>query len=671
MVESELSDDLAEVEYRSRLTLNRIAPRLDEFWKAQSDYPQRWQRRIEFFQRLDRYWLPLFERLESLYGHRGDFHYHVEQLLLSLASFQLMRNDDLCEVDRQREVEPNWFQSNRIVGGALYVDLFSENLPKLREHVGYFKSLGITYLHLMPLFAVRPGNSDGGYAISNYRSVDPRLGTIDDLRQLANDLHQEGILLVLDFVFNHTSDDHEWAIKAQSGNREYQDFYFLFPDRSQPDRYEQTLREIFPTVRRGNFSWHDGMKKWVWTTFNSFQWDLNYSNPSVFRSMMEEMLFISNLGVDVMRLDAVAFIWKQLGTSCENLPQAHTIIQAFNLGVRIASPGLIFKSEAIVHPDEVVKYISRGECQISYNPTLMALIWESLATRKTDLLRQTLSHRFRLPRATTWVNYLRCHDDIGWTFDDGDASAIGMNASDHRSFLNQFYTGQFPDSFARGIPFQHNLQTGDMRISGTLASLAGLEQALEANDDWKIELAARRIYLMQAISLSIGGIPLIYLGEEWGMLNDYDFISDPAKADDSRWVHRPKMNWAFVESIRNQSSENHASEVPNSAKNVHSEIYCKVKSLIELRKSTSALAGQEMDIFETGNPHLLGFVRRNEGDRLIVLANFSDSTQSIGSNFVRTVGFSRFFKDLIEDKEVNASDKIELSPYQFLWLERA
>ncbi|MEM7784737.1 MAG: amylosucrase [Planctomycetota bacterium] len=671
MVESELSDDLAEVEYRSRLTLNRIAPRLDEFWKAQSDYPQRWQRRIEFFQRLDRYWLPLFERLESLYGHRGDFHYHVEQLLLSLASFQLMRNDDLCEVDRQREVEPNWFQSNRIVGGALYVDLFSENLPKLREHVGYFKSLGITYLHLMPLFAVRPGNSDGGYAISNYRSVDPRLGTIDDLRQLANDLHQEGILLVLDFVFNHTSDDHEWAIKAQSGNREYQDFYFLFPDRSQPDRYEQTLREIFPTVRRGNFSWHDGMKKWVWTTFNSFQWDLNYSNPSVFRSMMEEMLFISNLGVDVMRLDAVAFIWKQLGTSCENLPQAHTIIQAFNLGVRIASPGLIFKSEAIVHPDEVVKYISRGECQISYNPTLMALIWESLATRKTDLLRQTLSHRFRLPRATTWVNYLRCHDDIGWTFDDGDASAIGMNASDHRSFLNQFYTGQFPDSFARGIPFQHNLQTGDMRISGTLASLAGLEQALEANDDWKIELAARRIYLMQAISLSIGGIPLIYLGEEWGMLNDYDFISDPAKADDSRWVHRPKMNWAFVESIRNQSSENHASEVPNSAKNVHSEIYCKVKSLIELRKSTSALAGQEMDIFETGNPHLLGFVRRNEGDRLIVLANFSDSTQSIGSIFVRTVGFSRFFKDLIEDKEVNASDKIELSPYQFLWLERA
>ncbi len=202
-----------------------------------------------------------------------------------------------------------------------------------------------------------------------------------------------------------------------------------------------------------------------------------------------------------------------------------------------------------MHPDEVVKYIAPEECQISYNPTLMALLWESMATQKVSLLVRTLSHRYKLPAGTAWVNYLRCHDDVGWTFDDADAAAIGINGFDHRRFLNEFYTGRFPDSFARGVPFQHNMETGDMRISGTLASMAGLEQAMEKDDTVLTELAIRRILLLQGITLSIGGIPLIYLGEEWGMLNDYDFVKDPAKAGDSRWVHRPRMNWEFLNDL--------------------------------------------------------------------------------------------------------------------------
>ncbi len=203
-------------------------------------------------------------------------------------------------------------------------------------------------------------------------------------------------------------------------------------------------------------------------------------------------------------------------------------------------PGVLFKSEAIVHPDEVIKYISPDECQLSYNPTLMALCWESLATRNTSLLKRSLSHHFQLPSGTCWVNYLRCHDDIGWTFDDSDAWALGINAYDHRQFLNRFYTGQFPGSFARGVPFQENPNTGDMRISGTMASLAGLEQAIERDDDLLKEMAVKRILLLNSIILSIGGIPLLYLGEEWGSINDYDFVRDPAKAADSRWVHRQK-----------------------------------------------------------------------------------------------------------------------------------
>ncbi len=649
----------SDIEFKASLTLQRLQPRLAEVWSSHNISEDRQQ---EFSTRLVDHWPPLFAALFELYGRRYDFFYHIEQVLATAAISWGNRPDELCKVDRLRINKPDWFQSEEIVGGALYVDLFSENLSRAREHVKYFKDLGLSYLHLMPLFAVRPGNNDGGYAISNYRSVDPRLGTMDDLRLLADDLREAGISLVVDFVFNHTADDHEWAQRARAGEREYQEFYYIFPDRTMPEQYERTLREIFPAVRRGNFTWHDGMNQWVWTTFNSFQWDLNYSNPAVFRAMLEEMLFLSNVGIDILRLDAVAFIWKQLGTSCENLPEAHLLIQAFNRLARLAAPGLLFKSEAIVHPDEVIKYISEEECQISYNPTLMALLWESLATRKVELLVQTLKHQKPLPDNTAWVNYLRCHDDIGWTFDDRDAEAIGINPYNHRQFLNQFYTGQFPGSFARGIPFQENHDTGDMRISGTMASLAGLEQAVEEDDEEKKELAIRRMMLLHGISLSMGGIPLLYLGEEWGMLNDYDYALDPAKAGDSRWIHRPKMQWEYLEEL--------ADHIESGNGSIRSRIFKSTQRLIRLRKELPALAGQEMELISVANPHVLGYAKINEGHRLIVMANFSGDPQEVEGNKLRTAGIGRFFEDLIKENTYNTSGVVTLEPYQLLWLKR-
>lgn len=647
------------LQFEADLSLQRLSPKLEGFWDSKDVSPLL---REEFEHRLEAYWRELFAVLFDLYGSRYDFFYHLEEILLTAAAAWADRSDKLRDVDRRRVNEPDWFLSQKIVGGALYVDLFSENLSKLRESIGYFQELGLTYLHLMPLFAVRPGDSDGGYAISCYRSVDPRLGTIDDLRELASDLRDAGICLVLDFVFNHTSDDHYWARQAQAGDREYQQFYYIYPDREVPDRYEATLREIFPTVRRGNFTWHDGMQQWVWTTFNSFQWDLNYSNPAVFRAMLEEMFFLAQTGVDVLRLDAIAFIWKEMGTTCENLPGAHKLVHAYNRLVQIATPGLVFKSEAIVHPDEVIRYIGEDKCQISYNPTLMALLWESLATRKTELLVRSLSHRHQLPKHTSWVNYLRCHDDIGWTFDDADAAALGINAFDHRKFLNSFYTGQYEASFARGVPFQENPDTGDIRIAGTLASLAGLEQAIELNDDDAKELAVRRMLLLQGITLGISGIPLLYVGEEWGMMNDYDFVKDPAKAGDTRWVHRPKMQWEFLESLDESFEEGIAP--------VRRRIFRSLQRLIAIRKTLPALAGQQMDLVSLNNKHLLSFVRVNEGHRLIVIGNFSDKPQTFAGNRLRTAGLGRFFEDAITKETFPTSIDLPLEPYQILWLGR-
>jgi amylosucrase len=542
-----------------------------------------------------------------------------------------------------------------MVGGVLYVDLFSDKLAKLHEHIVYFKKLGLTYLHLMPLFAVPHGDNDGGYAVSDYRAINPDIGTMDELARLAKTLQDEGIDLVLDFVFNHTSNDHLWARRALAGDAQYQAYYHLFDDRRLPDQYQLHLRDIFPSVRRGSFTWNEPMQKWVWTTFNSYQWDLNYANPDVFRAMAEEILFLANQGVTILRLDAVAFIWKRLGTSCENQPEAHAIVQAFNALARIAAPCLLFKSEAIVHPDEVIAYVRPDECQLSYNPTLMALLWESLATRKAALLDCAMRHRSHLPEGCAWINYLRCHDDIGWTFDDADALSVGIDPAGHRRFLNAFYTGRFEGSFAKGLPFQFNPDNGDLRVSGTLASLAGLELALAEEDPKLIEMAVRRINLLRSILLSVGGIPLIYLGDEWGMLNDYTYLDDPAKAADSRWVHRSRRKWEARDDLTD-------------ADTLQWRFFTEMVRLIRIRKAMPAFSNGGMRVVATGNPHLFAFLREYNGQRIMVINNFSEHPQVMAMTYVKRQGFAGAITDLVAEAPSISGESLVFGGYRFSWL---
>jgi len=397
---------------------------------------------------------------------------------------------------------------------------------------------------------------------------------------------------------------------------------------------------------------------WVWTTFNSFQWDLNYGNPEVFRAMAEEMLFLANQGVEILRLDAVAFIWKRLDTDCENQREAHEIIRAFNSLARIAAPALLFKSEAIVHPDEVIKYIHPEECQLSYNPLLMALVWEALATGEVKLIASAMRHRSHIPQGCSWVNYLRCHDDIGWTFDDDEARSVGIDPVGHRKFLNRFYTGDYPGSFAMGLPFQFNPDNGDLRISGTLASLAGLEQALADEDSLQIELAVRRINLLRSIMISIGGIPLIYLGDEWGMLNDYTFLSDPAKASDNRWVHRSRRRWEAREDLVDQET-------------LEWRFFNEMVRLIGLRKATPAFNNGGMTVIDTGNAHLFGYLRENGTQRILVVNNFVPQPQSMAAEVPSALGETGQCTDLVTGEKIASGANLELDSYRFRWLELA
>jgi amylosucrase len=661
--------------YAAQRSFERLRPRLhDALRSTVADAPTCQDLINTLDTRLADHGYRLFSLLHQLYGENYDFFYHLEKILKAATEAFAARPAELQELDRRRENNPAWYQHERMAGGSLYVDLFSGNLPNLRQRVPYLRDLGLTYIHLMPLFSSRPGNSDGGYAINDYRSVDPRLGTMEDLRALAAELRANGMSLVLDFVFNHTSDDHPWALRAQEGQRPFREFYHIFPDRQLPDRYEQNLREIFPTIRRGNFTWHEGLRQWVWTTFNSFQWDLNYANPEVFAAMAGEMLFLANCGVDVLRLDAVAFIWKKMGTSCENLPEAHLLIQAFNALCRIAAPALIFKSEAIVHPDEVARYISPEECQISYNPTLMALLWESTATRETRLLKRSLAHRHALPDNTAWVNYLRGHDDIGWSFDNGDASAVGIQPHDHRDFLNRFYTGRFEGSFARGIPFQPNAETGDMRVSGTMASLAGLEEALERDDPKLIAMALLRIRMLYGVLLSIGGIPLLFLGEEWGTLNDYTFADYPDRAEDSRWAHRtvPANNQELSRTASQISPTPTAPPQPLPDLDLRQPqfwIFQTLRSLLAHRRHCPALRGNLMRLLPGDNPHTLAFLRWHDEARLIVIANFSEKQIDLPMAPLRQQGLGRFLQNQLQPGEpISTAKPLSLEPYAILWL---
>lgn len=640
-------------EHQSKRTFARLKVLLEKKYPHAIGSPE-W---VGFQYRLEENFPDLLSHLIEIYGHHFDFYYHLERLLEIMAEAWLERPPEWKSTDAMREADRAWYQSGHLIGAMAYVDLFADDLKGLQEQIPYLKELGITYLHLMPLYKSPDGDDDGGYAVSSYRETDPALGSMDDLRLLAEELRRQGISLVLDFVFNHTSDEHEWAIQAREGSEEFQDFYLMFDSKQETEEYQQQLRAIFPDERPGNFTYINRIKKWVWTTFHNYQWDLNYRNPEVFNAMAGEMLFLSNVGVEVLRMDAVPFVWKQKGTGCENLPEAHTLIKAFSAIVKIVAPSTLFKSEAIVAPDEIKKYIGVDQCPISYNPLLMALMWESLATRDAKLLRLSMEKRFDIPSNCAWVNYVRSHDDIGWGFDNGDAEALGINPHDHRHFLTDFYVGRHRSSFAEGEPFQEDPNTGDARVCGTSASLCGLGKAITANDETEIELAIRRILLLHGVSFTIGGIPLIYLGEELGMLNDHSFENDLEKEGDERWLHRPRFDWEKAE---------RRTEVGTIEHTLH-EGFLK---LSRLRANNAAIARGETEIIDSGNDSVFAFFRTTNEQSILVLANFSDQAQTVPAPRLRQLGLKKVLTDIIAGQTVIAAKVLEMEAYQFMVLLR-
>lgn len=535
----------------------------------------------------------------------------------SLYGYYQERNADLKKLDRSRVKNPDWYKQNDLLGMMMYTNAFAGTLKGVKEKLPYVKSCGVNYLHFMPLLESPKGRDDGGYAVADFRKVKPELGTMEDLEDLTAECHRQGISCCLDFVMNHTSEDHEWARAARNGDPVARSRYFFYDDWFVPNIYEETVPEVFPTTAPGNFTWINDCNQVVMTTFYPYQWDLNYANPMVFNDMVGNMLYMANRGIDVIRLDAVPYIWKQIGTNCRNLPQVHTLVRMMRIISEIVCPGVLLLGEVVMEPSKVVPYfgtVDKPECHMLYNVTTMASTWNTIATKNVGLLKRQMDQVCALPKDYVFLNYLRCHDDIGWGLDYDWLAQFGIDEVAHKKFLNDYFTGKGYNSDSRGELYNDDPRLGDARLCGTTASLSGLEAGqYEANAD-KIDQAIACDLMLHGYLLAQSGIPVLYSGDEIGQTNDYTYKNDPDKCADSRYLHRGNFPWDKVEK-----------KDP-----VAMRIFDALRHMEEIRASHDVFScNANVYTIETGCASVLGIVRKYAGHELRAFFNFSNMDQLI------------------------------------------
>ena len=612
---------------------------------------------LDLLDRFDRYADDLVAGLAAVY----DLGPTLKQLVEVLAKNHLERDAEFQQRDRERVLQPDWFQRADTVGYVAYTDLFAKDLKGLNKKIDYLKGLGVTYLHLMPILEPRSGANDGGYAVMNYRALRSDLGTMDELKSTAKKLHKSGISLTLDLVLNHVALEHEWAEKARAGDAKYRDYFYVYGDRSIPDQFEQTLPEVFPDFAPGNFTWNEELNGWVWTTFNAYQWDVNWSNPNVFCEFADIIGNLANHGVDCLRLDAIAFIWKRMGTTCQNEEEVHSITQALRTFARILAPSLIFKAEAIVGPTQVGAYLGEGShagkvSDVAYHNSLMVQIWAAIASQDTKLMEYTMSRFNALPASTAWGVYLRCHDDIGWAIDDSFAHAVGLNGHMHRLFLANYFTGRYAMSDARGVDFMVEEASGESRTSGSAASLAGIETAIASKQPQRLDWAIDRYLCAYAMVFGFGGIPLLYMGDEIGMLNDAGYLKDAAKAEDNRWLHRPAMDWR----IANKAA---AGEL---AEKAAGRIRERIQHLINTRKRIDSLHASVSTKVMAGKGYgVVIFERRHPAGNMVQVYNLSHTSRWVNRAELEAIGDKP--SEELTGYEWDISQGFEIQPYQVLW----
>ena len=595
------------------------------------------------------------DELEWLYMELYRDRNKLRELEQSMSRLYAQRPLALKRLDSGREKATGWFLEGKMLGVTMYTELFAGNLSKLEEKLDYLSEQGITYLHLMPLLKMPHPENDGGYAVEDFDRVDPALGTNEDLARLTAAMRRRRMSLCLDFVINHTADSHPWAVRAKAGEQEYIDRYICFDTPDIPRELEKTIPDVFPETAPGSFIYVEEMGKYVCSSFHPYQWDLNYRNPAVFNDMVASMLRLANLGVEVLRIDATPYLWKEIGTTCRNLPQVHTIMRMIRLVTECVCPGVLLKGEVVMEPKELAPYFGtaeKPECHLLYNATTMCTQWSALASGDVRQLKKQLDDLHSLPPHCHFVNYLRCHDDIGWGLNEEFGKTIGQDPVAHKTYLYTFFEGSFPGSFARGERYNYDPRTQDARTCGTTASLCGIEKGLAEKEEGQVSLGIQRDLMMHAAMMAMAGFPMLSSGDEIGQLNGYDYHDDPNRREDSRNVHRTAFRW-----------DNAARR--GQAGTVQQRIWDGLRQLELLRAQEPCFApAAAVSTWDTHNNHVLALVRRMDGETLVCLFNFSGEGQAVTLDAMEGTFF-----DLITEREVNCASAY-LGPYQYMWCRR-
>ena len=586
----------------------------------------------------------------QLYGNDAMF----AELCEHLYAFYKERSEKLKTLDKKREADPNWYKKNDMLGMMFYIDNFAGNMKGVQGKLDYLEKNNVNYIHLMPFLDTPKGRSDGGYAVADFRKVQENLGSMEDLENLTNACHEKGISVCMDFVMNHTSEDHEWAKKARQGDGEYMSRYFFFDNAVIPSEYEKTVPQVFPTTAPGNFTWLPEIGHYVMTTFYPYQWDLNYKNPRVFNEMMYNFLYLANKGIDIIRIDAVPYIWKELHTTCRNLPQVHTIVRMMRMITEIVCPGVLLLGEVVMEPEKVVPYfgtLEKPECHMLYNVTTMASTWHTIATADTRLLKHQMDIVTRLPKDYVFLNYLRCHDDIGWGLDEAVEKRLGIDPQKHKEYLYHFYEGNFPGSWAKGELYNYDPATGDARSCGTTASLCGIEQALEKNDKIALDYAVKRDLLLHTAMAFLQGFPMLNCGDEIAQLNGWDYKNDPDRVEDSRNLHRSKFNWENAKQRTRKGTLQNA-------------LWQGMEELRKMRADECFSPDAWVTTWDSHNPGVLALVRKRGEETLVGLFNFTEypagaSLDALGGKYTTADGKTVWLAD------------VELQPYQALLVKKA
>ena len=601
-----------------------------------------------FAQRMEKHQDELRWLYMELYGNDAMYAELCEQM----HDYYSKRSTELKKRDIKKEKNPDWFKEKEMLGMMLYIDNFAGNLKGVERKLPYLKECNVNCIHLMPFLDTPKGKSDGGYAVADFRKVRPDLGTMKDLARLTEKCHENGMNVCMDFVMNHTSEEHEWAKRARAGEGEYMSRYFFYDNGDIPARYEETVPQVFPTTAPGNFTWLPEIGHYVLTTFYPYQWDLNYRNPRVFNEMMYNFLFLANQGMDIIRIDAVPYIWKELGTSCRNLKEVHTIVRMMRMIAEIVCPSVILLGEVVMEPEKVVPYfgtVEKPECHMLYNVTTMATTWNSIATRDIRLLKKQMDIVSRLPKQYTFLNYLRCHDDIGWGLDFDTMKQWGMEEPSHKRYLNDYFTGKIADSISRGELYNDDPVTQDARFCGTTASMCGIEAAGFEGNAEKMQTAIQEDLMLHAYMLTQSGIPMLYSGDELGQVNDYSYKEDAEKVSDSRYLHRGVFQWTLADKRKDLST-------------VQGKLFQMLNRLEQIRRQENVFSQEaEVYTYDVHNDSILGILREYKGERFIALFNFSESEQTA---WMQEEGI---FRDLINGEITEMKDPV-LKGYGFVWV---